>query len=122
QGRIRHLLSWKLIDWPSYFLHGRASFPAETHHGITDDRDGDVLRRDGLAPDGTRCADLHNAYAVPELCLTSRARAAADAITDLLVLTYQLRARAATAGRPASLASPDDLAAWQGYARKHLAS
>ena len=27
QGRILHLMSWTLIDWPSYLLHGRASFP-----------------------------------------------------------------------------------------------
>jgi hypothetical protein len=26
QGRIIHLLSWKLIDWPRYFAHGRGTF------------------------------------------------------------------------------------------------
>jgi len=122
QGRILYLLSWTLIDWPSYFAHGRASFPAATHHAITDRRDGDFLRPDGVTADGARCADLHNPYAVPESCLTPRARAAADAIVDLLALTYRLRARAVAAGRTASLDSPEDLAAWQGYVRNHLAS
>ena len=27
QLRIAHLLSWKLIDWPGYWRHGRADFP-----------------------------------------------------------------------------------------------
>lgn len=122
QGRILYLMSWTLIDWPSYLLHGRASFPAATHHAITDRRDGDFLRRDGVAADGTRCADLHNPYAVPELCLTPRAGAAVSAIADLLVLTYRLRARAAAAHREASLASPDDLADWRQYVQQHLPS
>jgi hypothetical protein len=122
QGRILHLMSWTLIDWPTYFARGRGSFPAATHHAITDRRDGDFVRGDGVAADGARCADLHNPYAVPESCLTARARAAADAIVDLLALTYRLRARAAAAGRQASLASPEDLAAWHGYVGKHLAS
>jgi len=122
QGRILYLLSWTLIDWPSYFAHGRASFPAATHHAITDRRDRDFLRPDAVTADGARCADLHNPYAVPEICLTPRARAAADAVVDLLALTYRLRARAVAAGRSASLASPADLADWQGYVRKHLVS
>ena len=34
--RIVHLLSWTLIDWARYVLHGRTGFPAPTHHGVTD--------------------------------------------------------------------------------------
>jgi len=122
EGRIEYLLSWKLIDWPSYFAHGRASFPARTHHAITDGRDGEYLRRDGRADDGSPCGAFHEAYATPESCLTPQARAAADAVVDLLVLAYELRARAAAEMREASLSSPDDLASWRAYVHKHLAS
>ena len=122
QGRIVHLLSWTLLDWPRYFAHGQAGFPAETHHAITDGRDADFLRRDGRADDGQACPAPRNAYAIPDSCLTPQARAAADAVVDLLVLAYQLRTRAAAEGRQASLASPDDLAAWRAYVQRHLAS
>jgi hypothetical protein len=122
QGRVVHLRSWTLIDWPSYLAHGRGAFPAETHHAITDKRDAEFLNRDAVTADGKSCATPYNPYAVPEACLTPRARAAVDAIADLLVLTYRLRARAAAAGRVASLSSPEDLALWRGYAQKHLAS
>lgn len=122
RGRIVHLMSWTLIDWPSYWLHGRGTFPTQTHHAITDGRDADYLNPYAVTPDGQSCATLHNPYAVTDTCLTPRARAAVDAIADLLVLTYQLRTRAAAAGREASLSSPDDLALWQDYVQRHLAS
>jgi hypothetical protein len=122
QGRIVHLLSWTLVDWPSYLIHGRGRFPPETHHAITDRRDADYLKQDALAPDGQSCAAFPNPYAVPETCLTPRARAAVDAIVDLLVLTYQLRTRAAAVGRQATLSSPEDLVLWQDYVQRHLAS
>jgi hypothetical protein len=122
QGRIVHLLSWTLIDWPGYLARGTLSFPAAIHHAITDHRDTEYLRVDGTTGDGRRCAELHNPYAVPEACLTPRARAAADAVEDFLVLTYRVRARAAAAGRSASLSSPDDLALWNAFVEKHLPS
>jgi hypothetical protein len=121
-GRIVHLLSWTLVDWPDYLAHGTMSFPAATHHAITDDRDGDYLRHDGVTPEGLRCVDLKHPYAIPETCLTPRALAAVDAVADFLVLTYRLRARAAAAGRPASLSSPDDLALWNEFVQRHLPS
>jgi hypothetical protein len=121
-GRIVNLLSWTLIDWPAYFMRGRASFPSETHHAITDGRDADFVRPDAAAGEGQRCADLHNPYAVPETCLTPQGRAAVDAVQDLLVLTYRLRARAAAAGREASLSSPEDAALWKEYLQRHFAS
>jgi len=122
QGRIVHLLSWKLIDWPIYLAKGRASFPAQTHHGITDDRDEDYFYPDGTTNDGRRCGTVRNPYALSERCLTPRALAAVDAITDFLVLAYKLRTRASAAGREASLASQEDLALWREYVHKHLDS
>ncbi|HEY7371240.1 MAG TPA: hypothetical protein VIF57_03610 [Polyangia bacterium] len=122
QGRIIHLLSWTLIDWPGYLARGTLSFPAAIHHAITDDRDADYLRADATLADGRRCAELGNPYAVPEACLTPRARAAVDAVEDFLVLTYRLRARAAAAGGPASLSSPEDRALWNAFLGKHLPS
>jgi len=121
-GRIVHLLSWTLIDWPDYLARGTLSFPAAIHHAITDDRDADYLRPGATLGDGRRCDELLNPYAVPEACLTPRARAAVDAVEDFLVMTYRLRARAADAGRPASLSRPDDLALWNAFVEKHLAS
>jgi hypothetical protein len=122
EGRIVHLLSWKLLDWPRYLWHGRAHFPAETHHGITDPRDAAYLLPGARAADGRPCQALHQPYAVPEECLGPGARAAVDAITDLLVLTYRLRARAVAEARVSSLESPADRAEWEGFLRKHLPS
>jgi hypothetical protein len=119
-GRIVHLLSWKLIDWPAYAWHRRLQFPPETHHAVTDDRDGAFLVDGGRAPNGQECTSFHQAYAVPEECLTERARAAVAAIVDVLVLTYSLRRQAAAAGTEASLQSPAGVAAWNAYVRKHL--
>ncbi|HMF41424.1 MAG TPA: hypothetical protein VKQ32_12050 [Polyangia bacterium] len=121
-GRIVHLLSWTLIDWPSYLAHGTMSFPPTTHHAILEPRDTEYLRPDAVTADGQRCADIYNPYALPEECLTPRARAAADAVVDFLVVMYRLRARAAAAGRPASLAAPEDLALWHEFVAKHLPS
>jgi hypothetical protein len=121
-GRIEHLLSWKLLDWPTYRRRGLSGFPAATHHGVTDERDSDYLRKDGRADDGTPCADLPNPYAVPESCLTPRARAAAAAVADLLVLAYRLRARARAEGRAVSFASDEDRELWRRYVAAHLAS
>jgi hypothetical protein len=122
EGRIEHLLSWKLLDWPAYLRRGLRRFPPETHHAITDDRDGDYLRVDGRADDGTPCTHFRNPYAVPEACLTPRARAASEAVSDLLVLTYRLRDRARSQGRQASLSTDEDLELWRGYVEAHLAS
>ena len=122
QGRIVHLLSWKLIDWPAYLARGQTALPARTHHGITDDRDDEYLRPDATTDDGRSCKSVRNPYALSESCLTPRALAAVDAISDLLVLAYKLRARASAAGREASLASQEDLGLWRQYVRKHLDS
>jgi hypothetical protein len=119
QLRIVHLLSWALIDWPRYFLHGRWSFPSATHHAIHEKRDEDYLLPAEERPD---CHELHQPWAIPEDCLTPRARAAADAVFDLLVLTYRLQARAAAESRRASLAAPEDAALWREYVEKHLPS
>jgi hypothetical protein len=122
-NRIRYLLTWTLLDFPAYFQRGTASFPAETHHAVTDRRDADYLRRDGSADDGQPCPAFLNPYAVPESCLTPRARAAADAVYDLVVLVYRVRAQAAAAGRPPSISeAPEDRALWERYVSKHLAS
>jgi hypothetical protein len=120
--RIVHLNSWTLLDWPAYFWRGLHSFPPATHHAITDDRDGGFLWEDGRTPDGRRCKDIHNGYAVPESCLTPLGRAAVDAVVDLLVLVHQVRARAQAAGREPSLSAPEDAAAWEAYVATHLPS
>ena len=120
-----HLLSWTLIDWPSYLLHGHAHFPPATHHAVSDPRDADYLRWDARAADGHACRDFHNPYAYPEACLTDRAKAAVDAVVDYLVLTYRLRARARAEGRQVSLFAPtpgEDAALWMGYVHDHLPS
>jgi hypothetical protein len=121
-GGIVHLLSWKLIDWPAYFKRGMWSFPPATVHAVSDKRDYEWLRASARAPDGRPCDEIFNPYAVPEACLTDRARAAVSAVEDLLVLTYTLRARAAAAGRVASLEVPEDGAAWTRFAAAHLHS
>jgi len=121
-GRISHLLSWTLIDWPAYLARGTMTFPTATHHAVFEPRDADYLRPDALTDDGRRCADLHNPYALPEACLTANARAAVDAVVDFLVLAYRLRAHAAAAGRAASLAAPEDHALWNEFVGKHLPS
>jgi hypothetical protein len=121
-GRIVHLMSWKLIDWPVYLWHGELHFPAETHHGLTDPRDGTFLIEDGHAAGGRPCTAFHNPYAVPEECLGERARGAVAAVVDLLVLTYSLRHQAAAEGTVASLESPAGLAAWTTFVRTHLPS
>ena len=106
QLEIVHLLSWTLIDWPIYALHGEWGFPASTHHAISDRRDYDYVRWDAHTRDGRACRDLHHPYAFPEECLTERAKAAAATVVDFLVLTYRLRARALAEGRAASLFAP----------------
>jgi hypothetical protein len=121
-GRIVHLMSWKLIDLPVYLWHGQLSFPAETHHGLTDPRDGTFLIEGGRAADGRPCTSFHQPYAVPEECLGERARGAVAAVVDLLVLTYTLRHQAAVEGTVASLESPAGLAAWAAFVRTHLPS
>jgi hypothetical protein len=120
--RIQYLTSWNLLDWPAYLRRGIHSYPPTTHHAVTDERDEEYVRADGFADDGRACSAIKNPYAVPESCLTPRARAAADAVVDLLLLTYQLRARARAAGRTASLASEEDLELWRRYVRTHFSS
>ena len=122
EGRIVHLMSWKLIDLPVYLWHGQLHFPAETHHAISDPRDGTFLVEGGRAPDGRPCIAFHQPYAVPEECLTEQARKAVTAVVDLLVLTYTLRARAAGEGTMAGLRSPAGLDAWRSFVRTHLPS
>jgi hypothetical protein len=122
---IVHLLSWTLIDWPLYLLHGRWGFPASTHHALSDQRDSDYLRWDARTKDGRTCRDLHHPYAFPEACLTERAKAAVATVVDFLVLTYRLRARATAEGRPASLFPPapsSDAAEWLAFVREDLPS
>ena len=122
RGRIVHLLSWTLIDWPRYLIRGVTDFPATTHHAVHDHRDADYLRAGGRTEDGRPCHELHNPYAVPETCLTERALAAVAAVEDLLVMTYELRARAAREGRTATLHATDAAAGWRAFVREHLAS
>jgi hypothetical protein len=119
-GHIEHLLSWTLLDWPARL--GRGDYPAETHHAVTDKRDGDYLDRDARAGDGTPCAEIPSPYGLPEACLTPRARSAASAVVDLLVVTYRLRARARAEARPASLEAAEDHALWERFVAAHLAS
>ncbi len=120
-GGIVHLLSWKLIDWPFYLWHGQLHFPAETHHAITDPRDATYLIADGTV-DGRPCTSFHQAYAVPEACLSANARAAVAAVSDLLVMTYTLRRQAAAKGQVASLRSFAGQAAWGDFVGAHLRS
>ena len=125
QFRIVHLLSWTLIDWPIYTLHGKVSFPAATHHALSDHRDADYVRWDARTQDGRACRELHHPYAFPEECLTERAKAAAGAVVDYLVLTYRLRARALAEGRQASLFLPapaGDAALWMAFVKEDLPS
>jgi hypothetical protein len=123
--RIVHLMSWTLIDWPVYAAHVRWGFPAGTHHAVSDERDNDYARWDARAPDGRSCRSFRAPYAFPEACLTARARAAVDAFVAFLVMTYDLRTRAAAEGRPASLFGPaagTERAAWAAFVNAHLAS
>src|SRR5262249_19546454 len=121
--KITHLLSWTLIDWPSTFAHGRASFPAATHHAISDRRDTEYLQADALAPGGQPCRAFKHPYAMPEACLTARAKAAAAAVVDLLVFVYRARTDASGGPRAASLFSSDDTrAAWRAFLDDHVAS
>jgi hypothetical protein len=122
EGRIVYLKSWTLIDWPRYFVRGLGKFPAETHHAVSDKRDASYLRKEGRTDDGRDCATLHHPYAVPEACLSREALAAVDAITDLLVLTYRLGARAASERRTPSLDEPRDALLWEAFVRRHLPS
>ena len=125
QLEMVHLLSWTLIDWPIYALHGEWGFPASTHHAISDRRDYDYVRWDAHTRDGRACRDLHHPYAFPEECLTERAKAAAATVVDFLVLTYRLRARALAEGRVASLFAPapsSDAALWMAFVRQDLPS
>jgi hypothetical protein len=122
---VVHLLSWTLIDWPVSFIHGRASFPAPTHHAVTDARDGDYVRGDARTADGRACRDIHHPYAYPDECLTERAKAATDAVVDYLIAIYRLRARAIAQGRQASLFAPEsdeEVAVWAGFLRAHVRS
>jgi hypothetical protein len=122
QWRIVHLLSWKLIDWPGYLRRGLTSFPAATHHHVTDARDAEYLRVDGRSEDGARCDELANPYAVPESCLTARALLAVAAIEDLLVDLYRVRDQASRERRTATLTNPESAAIWREYVDAHLAS
>jgi hypothetical protein len=123
QFRIVHLLSWKLIDWPSYFAHGRGRFPPATHHGLTDDRDEGYLEAKRNTTDGRACASFRHPYAVPEDCLTPRAKAAAAAVVAFLVVIYRARTDTDGQPRPVSLFSSDDVrAGWLGFLRDHAAS
>jgi hypothetical protein len=121
-GRIAYLTSWNLLDWPAYLRRGLHAYPSATHHAVKDRRDEEYVRADAFTDDGRPCAPVKNPYAVPESCLTPRARAAADAVVDLLLLTYRLRVRARAAGRTPSLASGEDLESWRRYARTHFSS
>jgi hypothetical protein len=121
--RIVHLLSWKLIDWPSYFAHGQGHFPRATHHGVTDERDKDYLEWQRSTPEGRACTSFHHPYAVPEVCLTPRARAAAAAVVAFLVLAYRARTGADGQAHPASLFSSDVArTGWLAFAGEHLPS
>ena len=121
---IVHLLSWTLIDWPRYAIHGRWGFPDATHHAITDLRDAEDVLWDARSRDGRACRDFHQPYAFPEECLTERARAAVDTVVDYLVAIYRLRAGAAAAGRQASLFAPagEETRVWLAFVHDHLAS
>lgn len=122
---IVHLLSWTLIDWPIYAWHGKWSFPAATHHAVSDHRDYDYVRWDAHTRDGRACRDLRHPYAMPEECLTDRAKTAASGVVDLLVLIYRLRAHAIADGRPASLLPPapsSDADLWMAFVRADLRS
>jgi hypothetical protein len=123
-GAIVHLLSWSLIDWPRYFLHGRFQFPDATHHRITDPRDDDFLRWDGRARDGRSCRDFQHPYAVPAECLTDRATAAVDAVVDYLVLLYRARTPTLASGIEPTIFAPDSPsgALWLEFMRAHLPS
>jgi hypothetical protein len=123
--KVVHLLSWTLIDWPQYARHGRARFPAASHHAVTDHRDDDYVRWDARSIDGRACRDFHNPYAYPEECLTERAQAAVGAVVDFLTVIYRVRDRARAQGRPASLfSSPagEDASPWLEFVRAHIPS
>jgi hypothetical protein len=124
--RIRHLLSWTLIDWPRYLGHGELSFPPTTHHAVSDARDNDYLRQDARTPDGQACDSFHNPYAVPEACLTERALAAVDAVYDLLVLVYRLHAGPGAPQLslfvPAAGQASGARSGWVSYLNEHFAS
>jgi hypothetical protein len=121
-GRISHLRSWTLLDWPRYLLRGDLHFPAATHHGIKDHRDADYMRRDATAHDGRPCRGFLNPYAIPEECLSDRARAAVAAAVDYLIVIYRSRATALAVGRQPTLSDPSQQAAplWRELERVHM--
>jgi hypothetical protein len=122
QLRIVHLLSWTLIDWPSSLARGRWGFPPATHHRVTDDRDKDYLVWSGTAPDGQPCRSIRHPYAVPEACLTPRAKAAAAAVVAFLIVIYRARTDASGAAHPASLFSSDEVRRdWLAFLDDHVA-
>ena len=127
QFKVVHLLSWTLLDWPRYAMHGGGRLSAPTHHAVTDHRDDDYVRWDARTLEGRACRDFHNPYAYPEECLTERAQAAVAAIVDYLVVIYRIRERASAQGKQASLfesssSSADDASLWLGYLRAHISS
>jgi hypothetical protein len=66
------------------------------------------------------CEEPPNPYSLPEACLTDLGLAATDAVVDLLVLIYRLKARAAAEHRKATLDDPAALADWRAYVDRHL--
>ena len=118
---IVHLLSWTLIDWPTYFWRGIYTFKPATHHAVSDARDLDYLRANGRTDGGARCDELANPYAVPESCMTPRALMAVAAVEDLLIDLYRLLDEASSEGRTATLSSPHGAAVWREYLSAHLA-
>ena len=120
-GRIAHLKSWTLIDWPRYFLRGRFSFPSATHHAIKDDRDEEYLQADGRAVDGRPCQSFGHPYSVPEECLTPLALRAVAAVEDLLILAHRLHRRTEQPHTAASRLALEDAPEWKSYVETHFA-
>ena len=124
--QIVHLLSWTLIDWPCYALHGKWSFPAPTHHAASD-RSRPRLR--ALGRPHQRRARLSRPS--PPLRLprgvSDRAREGGGGRgrrlpgPDLSLA----RPRRSPRRRPASLFPPapsSDAALWMAFVRQHLPS
>jgi hypothetical protein len=81
---ILYVKPWRLRTWASYLVscqQGWKDYVTDNHHGIIDERDYDYVRK---TPECE--AQRDDPGTLSAACLSSRAKRAADAIVDLLVL------------------------------------
>jgi hypothetical protein len=114
EWEILYVKPWRLRTWFSNIAHreGWESFVTDNHHGIFDGRDYDYVT--------SKCEDLKDdASKLTIDCLSSRAKRAADAVVDLLVLvSAYIDYPDAPPGGAAQLPGFED--DWRAYREKHF--